>query len=110
MGATRRVFHLAYSFRQLGFEPVLLAGRALNPTVQTKIDAVFPGIVLRTPHTGYYPRIMDTHPVLRRFCRVIWKLRGGGHIIGDGFLGGGKIISIQIGWKLCCANTTFVQH
>lgn len=76
MGATRRLFHIAEAFLQLGFSVVLLAGRITNPSVQKTIDTEFPGVVLRTRHTGYYPSAFDTSRALRRFWRAGWKLQG----------------------------------
>ena len=76
MGSTRRVFHLAKAFQTLGFELVLLAGRATNPAVQYEIDKAFPGRVIRTRHSGDYPRLLDVSPFLRRCWRAGWKLRG----------------------------------
>ncbi|MEM4203086.1 MAG: glycosyltransferase [Candidatus Methanomethylicaceae archaeon] len=76
MGSTRRIFHLTKAFKQLGFEVVLLAGRATNPSVQLKIDRVFPGLVIRTPHSGDYPKLVDCSPFTRRLWRGLWKIRG----------------------------------
>jgi len=76
MGATRRLFHIAEAFQKLGFSVVLLAGRMTNPSVQRDIDAEFPGVVLRTRHTGDYPRLFDTSRTLRRVWRAGWKTRG----------------------------------
>lgn len=76
MGATCRLFHLAKAFQTLGFELALLAGRATNPAVQYEIDKAFPGRVIRTLHSGDYPRLLDVLPFLRRCWRAGWKLRG----------------------------------
>lgn len=76
MGGNRRLFHLAHAFDALGFDTVLLAGKAVKPQLQQRIDAEFPGAVLRTGHTGDYPRLIDWHPLVRRIARAGWKLRG----------------------------------
>ncbi|MCM8781924.1 MAG: glycosyltransferase [Candidatus Omnitrophica bacterium] len=76
MGATRRLFHFADAFKKLGFNVVLLAGKRTNSRLQTCIDRLFPGIVIRTHHTGAYPRILDMAPLLRRAWRSYWKVRG----------------------------------
>ena len=61
---------------QLGFKVALLAGRTTNPKIQNEIDEAFPGVVIRTHHTGDYPLILDTSPITRRAWRTGWKLRG----------------------------------
>ncbi len=76
MGTTRRLFHLADAFRELGFNVVLLAGKMTNAQLQAKIDRQFPGLVLRTHHTGAYPCLLDIAPLPRRAWRAFWKARG----------------------------------
>jgi len=76
MGATRRLFHFAAAFQELGFNTVLLAGKRVGGRVQAEIDRQFPALVLRTEHSGAYPRIVDVGPLLRRAWRGLWKARG----------------------------------
>jgi glycosyltransferase involved in cell wall biosynthesis len=76
MGATCRLFHFAEAFRKIGFDVVLLAGKRTNRKVQASIDQQFPGLVLRTLHTGAYPRIVDVGRVPRRAWRALWKMHG----------------------------------
>ena len=76
LGATRRLFHLAGAFRELGFAVALLAGKITNVRVQAQIDRQFPGVVLRSGHTGAYPRLIDVTPISRRAWRALWKVRG----------------------------------
>jgi glycosyltransferase involved in cell wall biosynthesis len=79
MGATRRIFGLAQGFRGLGYEMVLLAGPHTNSGVQADVDRAFPGEVIRTVHTGDYPRLLDVAPLPRRAWRAGWKARGADH-------------------------------
>jgi len=76
MGATWRLFCLAKAFRELGFNVALLAGKMTDARVQTEIDREFPGLVVRTHHTGAYPYLLDVAALSRRACRVLWKVRG----------------------------------
>ena len=76
LGATRRLFHLADAFHKLGFNVALLAGKMTNVPLQTKIDNRFPGLVIRTNHTGAYPRLVDIGPITRRAWRGFWRVRG----------------------------------
>lgn len=76
MGATRRVFHIAWALRSFGFDVTLLGGRWINPDVQSKIDEEFPGHVIRTGHSGDYPSLFEGFSLLRRAWRATWKLRG----------------------------------
>lgn len=82
LGATKRLFHLAYAFRELGFNVALLAGKATNMRLQAKIDSQFPGSVIRTHHTGAYPRPVDIKPLSRRAWRALWKVRGAEYYAG----------------------------
>ncbi len=81
MGATRRLFHLAYAFQELGFNVALLTGKMTNLPVEIEIDSQFPGMVFRTQHTDAYPHIIDISPAVRRAWRVFWKIKGAEYYI-----------------------------
>ncbi len=76
MGGTKRLFHLAKAFRSLGLEVALFAGKMTNSVWQETIDRQFPGLVIRTSHTGSYPRVLDFTNISRRAWRALWKARG----------------------------------
>ncbi len=100
MGATRRLFHLAEAFRALGYETVLLAGRATVPALQKEIDSEFPGRVLRSRHSGDYPWIFDHFKNSRRIWRITWKARG--QEIYGSKLSWGWADKLREGWLLKC--------
>lgn len=74
MGATRRLFHITKALQRLNFDVILLAGRMTNPELQRNIDSVFPGIVLRTNHSGDYPIIFERSALTKRLWRGFWKV------------------------------------
>lgn len=76
MGSTQRLFHVARAFQTLGLHTVLIAGRRMNSAVQLEIDARFPGLVIRTKHSGLYPRLVERFNLLRRAWRASWKMLG----------------------------------
>jgi len=76
MGATQRLFHIAKAFNEIKFKVVLLSGRCTNPELQKILDDEFPGIVIRSGHSGDYPFFIDFSKTFRRGIRVFWKLSG----------------------------------
>ena len=76
MGSTKRIFQIACAFKKLGYQPVLIAAKMINPKIQSSIDNIFPGIVIRTKHTGAYPSIIDNSKFTRRAWRAGWKING----------------------------------
>lgn len=76
MGATRRLFHIAKALKCLNLDVILLAGRMTNPELQREIDLMFPGIVIRTNHSGNYPILFEGSNLAKRLWRGFWKVRG----------------------------------
>lgn len=95
MGATKRLFHLAKAFRELGFNAALLAGKMIDERVQAEIDKQFPGLVIRTHHTGAYPPLLDVAPLARRAWRALWKARGAEHYAARLSYGWAQVLDID---------------
>jgi len=76
MGATRRIFQITRALHTLHYDVALLSGARTKPRIQADLDARFKGRVIRTKHTGAYPRWIDICESLRRAHRVLWKIRG----------------------------------
>jgi len=95
LGSTSRLFHLGKAFQRLGFRVVLLAGKMTNPQLQTPIDESFPGVVLRSRHSGSYPSILDISPRMRRVWRALWKVRGRDYYMAQLSFGWGRTLNID---------------
>lgn len=95
MGSTRRLFHFAGAFRELGFNVGLLAGKMTNPEIQSIIDRQFPGLVFRSEHTGSYPRAIDVSARHRRAWRGLWKLRGADYYAARLSYGWGSALDVD---------------
>ena len=76
MGSTRRLFHITKALQCLNFDVILLAGRMTNPHMQRDVDSMFPGIVIRTNHSGDYPIIFERSALTKRLWRGFWKVCG----------------------------------
>lgn len=98
MGATLRVFNLAKAFISLGFDVALLAGKMTNETQQVDIDKQFPGIVVRTKHSGHYPGIFYHGLLSKRVCRMLWKVRSDEFYWANLSFGWGRILDLN--WVL----------
>jgi len=105
IGGMSRLFHLTDAFRKLGFRVGLLARRRTNPQEQIELDQQFPGLVLRTAHTGAYPRIIDIAPLLRRGWRAIWKARSSDYYLTQLSCGWGEALNVTYVLKRLVAHT-----
>lgn len=95
MGSTRRVLSVAGAFRALGFNVSLLAGKMTSIQEQATIDREFPGEVIRTDHTGAYPRVLDMAANPRRVCRAFWKARSAEHYASQLSYGWASVLDVD---------------
>ena len=76
IGGMYRLFNLAESILENNRIPILLSNKYLNPRVQKILDEKFPGLVIRTEHTGCYPKTLDHLSITRKIWRGVWKIKG----------------------------------
>ncbi len=76
MGATRRIFQIANTFKESSYNVALLAGAFSNPEIQKEIDDAFPGPVFRTTRSGPYPGLFNRSESTRRLLRLMWRIGG----------------------------------
>ena len=75
-GATPRMMDVARGLAGHGWNVSLLTRRLSLSVDHSPMEIAFPGRIIRTPFSGGYIPWMDTHDVLRRANRALWKLKG----------------------------------